>query len=395
MKDDVAIKVSHISKSFRVPHEKHNSLKDKAVHIFGPRNFTKFKALEDIDFEVKKGEFFGIVGKNGSGKSTLLKILANIYQPTSGKVKINGSLAPFIELGVGFNPELTGRENVFLSGAILGLSRKKVESLYETIVKFAGLEEFMDQKLKNYSSGMQVRLAFSIAIRGESEILLIDEVLAVGDSAFQSKCFDEFDKLKSRGKTIVLVTHDMDSVSRFCNRAILINEGGIQEQGDPETVARLYNKINNKMITNSLSESDYTNTKNLKYIEKVALLSIKNKPISKVDFDQTFSLSISLMNNNNKKVQNIGVSIYRLDGLCYFGTHMKLDNVDYTGQKNVKLKFSSAQFLPGTYYFKIGLFGKSDLDTLEFVDQCATFKVLDDKTKKYHGVSMISHKWVI
>ncbi|HMS92540.1 MAG TPA: ABC transporter ATP-binding protein [Candidatus Saccharibacteria bacterium] len=392
MREDIAISVKNISKSFRLPHEKHSSLKDKAVHIFGPRGYTSFSALKNIDFEVKKGEFFGIVGKNGSGKSTLLKILANIYQPTTGEVRINGSLAPFIELGVGFNPELTGRENVFLSGAILGLSRKKIERLYSAIVSFAGLEEFMDQKLKNYSSGMQVRLAFSIAIRGESEILLIDEVLAVGDSAFQSKCFDEFDKLKSQGKTIVLVTHDMDAVSRFCNRAILINDGEIQEEGEPGIVARLYNKINNAIITMNLAED--TNTKQeYRYLKDIKITSIQGKPLSKISVHDSFLLTMNILNNN--RVKNIGVSIYRLDGLCCFGTNMNLDNQVYAGQESISIKFNTVQLLPGTYYFKIGLFGRNDLDTVEFIERSAIFKVMDDKMKKYHGISMVNHEWIV
>jgi len=245
MDDEIAIKISHISKSFKLPHEKHNSLKDRAIHFFGSKNFTKYQALEDIDIEIKKGEFFGIVGKNGSGKSTLLKIIANIYQPTNGSISIQGTLSPFIELGVGFNPELTGRENVFLSGTILGLTKKKIEFLYDDIVKFSEMEEFMDQKLKNYSSGMMVRLAFSIAVRADADILLIDEVLAVGDASFQLKCLNYFKELKSKKKTVVFVSHDMKSVVKFCDKAILINDSKMVMQGKPELIAKSYFKLNN------------------------------------------------------------------------------------------------------------------------------------------------------
>ncbi len=245
MDDDVAIKISHISKSFKLPHEKHNSLKDRAIHFFGSKNFTKYQALEDIDIEIKKGEFFGIVGKNGSGKSTLLKIIANIYQPNGGSISIQGTLSPFIELGVGFNPELTGRENVFLSGTILGLTKKKIEFLYDDIVKFSEMEEFMDQKLKNYSSGMMVRLAFSIAVRADADILLIDEVLAVGDASFQLKCLNYFEELKRKKKTVVFVSHDMKSVVKFCDKAILIDDSKMVMQGKPELIAKRYFKLNN------------------------------------------------------------------------------------------------------------------------------------------------------
>ena len=201
---------------------------------------------------IKKGEFFGIVGRNGSGKSTLLKIIGGIYQPTKGSVTVNGTLTPFIELGIGFNPELTGRENIFLNGAILGLTHKEIVSKYDEIVSFAELERFMDQKLKNYSSGMQVRLAFSIAMQAHNDILLIDEVLAVGDAAFQRKCFNEFNKIKKSGKTVIFVTHDMGSVKRFCDRAMMIDRGKISIIGAPSEVAYAYQEANTILINKLL-----------------------------------------------------------------------------------------------------------------------------------------------
>src|SRR5258708_34456382 len=222
MDDNIAIKVDHVSKDFKLPHERVGSVKNLFVNVLRYLRHTKTyetqHALKDISFEIKKGEFFGIVGRNGSGKSTLLKILAGIYQPNSGMVYAHGKLVPFIELGVGFNPELTGRENVYLNGAMLGFSQKEVEAMYDEIVAFAELERFMDQKLKNYSSGMQVRLAFSMAIRAGNNILLLDEVLAVGDAAFQRKCYDYFMKLKTNKQTVVLVTHDMIAVQKNCDR---------------------------------------------------------------------------------------------------------------------------------------------------------------------------------
>lgn len=184
----------------------------------GIKGYKEQQVLKDISFEVEKGDFFGIVGRNGSGKSTLLKIISQIYVPEKGKVSVNGTLVPFIELGVGFNPELTGRENIYLNGALLGFTRSEIDAMYDDIVEFAELEEFMDQKLKNYSSVMQVRLAFSIAIKAEGDILVLDEVLAVGDEAFQRKCFEYFASLKKQKKTVILVTHDMASVQRFCTK---------------------------------------------------------------------------------------------------------------------------------------------------------------------------------
>jgi ABC-2 type transport system ATP-binding protein len=201
------------------------------------------RALHNIDFAIEKGEFFGIVGRNGSGKSTLLKILAGIYQPTEGSVETNGRLVPFIELGVGFNPELTGRENVYLNGALLGFSRAHIDAMYNDIVAFAELEDFMDQQLKNYSSGMQVRLAFSVATRAEADILLVDEVLAVGDAAFQRKCFEYFKQLKATNKTVIFVTHDMNAVREYCDRALLIEKSEIKQIGHPQDIAREYSLL--------------------------------------------------------------------------------------------------------------------------------------------------------
>ncbi len=243
--EDIAVKIDGVTKSFVLPHQQAGSLKDVFTSVLNRnRRYEKQTALKNIDLEIKKGEFFGIVGRNGSGKSTLLKIIAEIYQPTNGNVKINGKLVPFIELGVGFSPELSGRDNVYLNGAMLGFSRRQVADKYNRIVEFAELERFMDQKLKNYSSGMQVRLAFSVAtILAESDILLIDEVLAVGDADFQRKCFSYFKTLKREKKTVVFVSHDMGAVREYCDRAILIDNSKIVIAGDPEKVGAAYAKL--------------------------------------------------------------------------------------------------------------------------------------------------------
>ena len=240
---DLAIKVSNLHKSFRLPTERAFGLKQAIFNrLRGIKGYREQKVLRGVDFEIKKGEFVGIVGRNGSGKSTLLKTLAGIYYPEKGKIIVDGNLVPFIELGVGFNPELTGRENVYLNGALLGFSNYEMDKMYDEIWDFAELRDFQDQKLKNYSSGMQVRLAFSIAIRAKGDILLLDEVLAVGDAAFQQKCNDYFNSLHGN-QTVILVTHSMENVRRFCDRAILINDGEITMDGDPNEVADAYQKL--------------------------------------------------------------------------------------------------------------------------------------------------------
>ena len=239
----IAVHIENLHKSFQLPTEKAFGLKQAILNrLKGIKGHKEQKVLKGISFDVKRGEFLGIVGRNGSGKSTLLKVLSGIYVPEQGNVTINGTLVPFIELGVGFNPELTGRENVYMNGALLGFSNEEVGKMYDEIVDFAELREFMDQKLKNYSSGMQVRLAFSIAIRAKGDILVLDEVLAVGDADFQRKCNDYFESLYGR-QTVILVTHSMENVRKFCDRAILIEKGKIIKEGDPDEVATAYQNL--------------------------------------------------------------------------------------------------------------------------------------------------------
>ena len=240
MENDIAIRVRGLYKSFKLPTERAWGLKQAIFNrLKGVKGYTKQEVLRGVDFEVRKGEFLGIVGRNGSGKSTLLKLLSKIYVPDKGSIEVNGSLVPFIELGVGFNPELTGRENIYMNGAMLGFSNDEMDEMYDEIVEFAELRDFMDQKLKNYSSGMQVRLAFSIAIRARGDILILDEVLAVGDAAFQEKCNEYFSSLHGE-QTVILVTHSMENVTEFCDRAILLEKGKIIKDGAPEEVAEAY-----------------------------------------------------------------------------------------------------------------------------------------------------------
>lgn len=242
--EGVAISIRGVSKSFKIPLDGNTSIKQKILNIFKhKRGYRQFTPLNNVTFDIKQGEFFGVVGRNGSGKSTLLKTIAGIYVPNKGRVKVNGLLVPFIELGVGFNPELSGRENVYLNAALLGFSRKETARLYEEIVDFAELHDFMEEKLKNYSSGMQVRLAFSIAIQAKGDILLLDEVLAVGDSAFQQKCYNYFEQLKREKKTVVLVSHNMAAVERFCDRAALIEKGEVVFVGDSADAALHYKTL--------------------------------------------------------------------------------------------------------------------------------------------------------
>ncbi len=234
------IEVSGVSKAFRLPHERRTTLKEHVLHPFDRTSFEVQQALDDVSFTVDEGEFFGIIGPNGSGKSTLLKILAGIYRQDAGTVRVDGRLSPFIELGVGFNPELTARDNVLINGTLLGLGKRELDERFDEIFGFSGLERFVDQKLKNFSSGMQVRLAYSIAIQVVFDILLLDEVLAVGDAEFQEKCFATFDRFREVGKTIVFVSHDLGSIARFCERAVWVQDGRIAAIGPAGEVLERY-----------------------------------------------------------------------------------------------------------------------------------------------------------
>jgi ABC-type polysaccharide/polyol phosphate transport system ATPase subunit len=240
----VVIETRGVYKTFRIPEHRVDSLKERAVHPLRRIEHRQLHALRDVSFDIHQGEFFGIVGRNGSGKSSLLKIMASIYRADAGRVRMAGRVAPFIELGVGFNPELTARENGVLNGVLMGLTRREAQRRLGAVIEFAELEEFLDLKLKNYSSGMMVRFAFAVMVQADADIMLIDEVLAVGDAAFAQKCMDVFHERRAAGKTIVLVTHDMATVQSICHRAMLLDEGEIKYIGDPDGAALGYYRLN-------------------------------------------------------------------------------------------------------------------------------------------------------
>src|ERR1700689_523578 len=239
-----AVAVDAVTKTFRVPQERTDTLKERALHPLRRTHHETFQALSEVSFGVRRGEFFGIAGRNGSGKSTLLKCLAGIYGVDSGRIWMNGRLSPFIELGVGFNQDLAAKDNVVLNGIMMGLTPREARARYDAVIDFAELREFEELKLKNYSSGMHVRLAFSVAIQVDADILLVDEVLAVGDASFQQKCFDVFNRMRDEGRTIVFVTHDMATVNRFCHRALLLERGDVVALGKPQEVADHYLALN-------------------------------------------------------------------------------------------------------------------------------------------------------
>ena len=293
MSDNIAVKVEHVSKHFRLPTESSSSLRTTMVNYFkGIKGYREQQVLKDISFEVEKGDFFGIVGRNGSGKSTLLKIISQIYVPEKGPVTIDGKLVSFIELGVGFNPELTGRENVYLNGALLGFSTEEINEMYDDIVEFAELSEFMNQKLKNYSSGMQVRLAFSVAIQAKSDILVLDEILAVGDEAFQRKSREFFEEIRQdKSKTVILVTHDMSAVQRYCNKVIYIKDGKLEKSENLQEITNQYSEDN-------LESRSTHPRKKVEEKTRIWLEAKSNQVLS--DSTDTFDFLVHIENNDER-----------------------------------------------------------------------------------------------
>lgn len=391
-----AIIVKDVRKSFRIPLDKSSGLKQRVVNFYKrKKGYREFTALDGVSFEVKKGEFFGIVGRNGSGKSTLLKILAGVYSPDSGGVAVNGSLTPFIELGVGFNPELTGRENVFLNGALLGFSRQEMEVMYESIVDFAELHDFMEERLKNYSSGMQVRLAFSIAIRADSDILVLDEVLAVGDSAFQNKCFEYFRSLKNNNKTVILVTHSMDSVMSFCDRAMMLESGKVYTIGSVNKVTDVYYEKN--VASPQKNREDKTKKPKTAQLGDVHLLNEKGEVVTNFASGENITLAIPYeVRNKGVRKLNVGVGLHHTNTNAHMlGYNTLFDSFDVRPANGiVKLNIKNLSLQKGIYHFSVRLFGEDKDKTYD--DKPSTLSVsvsTAGSTADFGGLVKFEHTW--
>ncbi|MCX6733866.1 MAG: ABC transporter ATP-binding protein [Candidatus Peregrinibacteria bacterium] len=354
------IEVKNLYKTFKIPHERRDSLREHFVNFFRPVTYEVFHAVDDFSFSVEKGDFVGIIGRNGSGKSTLLKLLAGVYGSTKGTIEVHGKIAPFLELGVGFNPELTGKENVYLNGTILGLSERQVRSKYHDIVAFAGLEKFMDQKLKNYSSGMFVRLAFSVAIQADADILLLDEVLAVGDSDFQQKCFDKFREFKKMGKTIVFVTHDLGAVREFCNKAIYVKNGKMVASGLVDDVISQY-IYTDKVYEITSSQTIKTHGEKEVEITKVEYLDKNGENNGKFISGDPLTLRVHYRKNKEVDSAVCGIAIYRADGLHVYGTNSYLQVEEIVLKKSgyVDFKTDSLKLLSGSYAMTVAFHHKN------------------------------------
>jgi hypothetical protein len=378
--------INNLTKSFKIPLEASSGIKQKLINLLkGRKGYRIFTPLKDIDFTINEGDFFGIVGRNGSGKSTLLKTIAGIYTPNSGSVEVGGSLVPFIELGVGFNPELTGRENVFLNGALLGFSHDEMEAMYDKIVDFAELGDFMEERLKNYSSGMQVRLAFSIAIRAHADILLLDEVLAVGDEAFQKKCYAYFDKLKREKRTVILVTHDMSAVERFCNKAVFIEDGKVKMIGKPYRIAAAYSRSNIK----SYNESEGLDEQISDDFD-ITLRGSDGNEQTVYEYNETMTVELEWQQTG---VKHVGVAIFRENGEYVYGPNTYQEKVK-VADKNRAIYTVQLNLNEGSYFIKAGLMGADDTKTIAFTEEGPHFSVQRDYDHgRWGGVTKLKHTW--
>ena len=383
MADAAAISVHDLHKSFNLAENKHTSVKQLIVNLGRGHEKKRQKVLDGIDFEVKKGEFFGIVGRNGSGKSTLLKLLAGVYTPDSGSVTVSGNLTPFIELGVGFNPELSGHDNVYLSASLLGYTRKQVDGMYDDIVAFAELEEHMQKKLKNYSSGMQVRLAFAIAVKAKNDILIFDEVLAVGDEAFQQKCLRIFEEYRRIKQTVILVTHDMSSVRSLCTRAMLLEDGKIRAIGSVDSIADMY--------------SDQTSAKNDAQVEAVKKPSITKSPniavkpmVAKKVYlpSEMLTLLVDWKGKFDPNETIIGIAIMKTDGTYVFGSNTRGEPM-----MSPKLKYEVKLDLgPGRYTVMVAMLDKAG-NMIERTDEAFSFRIIGDDKNNVGGLTRLPYKY--
>ena len=394
------ITVGNISKQFSIPHEKIGTVKGALVNVLRKNPAEKFYALKNVSFEIKKGEFFGIIGRNGSGKSTLLKILAGVYTADNGFMEINGRISPFLELGIGFNPELSGRDNIYLNATVLGLAKKEIDEKFDSIVAFSELERFIDQKIKNYSSGMQVRLAFSVAIHANREILLMDEVLAVGDTNFQSKCLEEFSRYKELGKTVILVSHDINTIKTYCDKAILLRNGMLVKYGPANDVVNEYirGNIEDEELRTEHKRSNLPRMENnLDNPVTITHVKIFNRTGEEKNvFENSDKITIRIFYNNIKKIKKavFGIEIYSLSGCRLFGTHTKFNNkIILLDEDNSHIDFSfeANRLLNGQFFLSPAIANESCQIMYDYKDRAYSFKINGDNMDE--GFININGKW--
>jgi len=382
------VEVSHLSKRFRLPLDKSTTLKYRVTHWRSASRYRDLNALHDVSFDIPAGQFLGIAGPNGCGKSTLLKILCRIYEASSGTAVVNGEFSAFLELGVGFNPELTARENIYLGGAMLGLTRAQLHDKIDEVLAFAELEDFAEQKLKNFSSGMQVRLAFTVAILARTDLLIMDEVLAVGDASFQEKCFETFNKYKREGKTIVLVSHDLNSLEEYCDRVLLLNKGEVIADGPAAEVTAAYHRMiadhamataQDLPVAHTLGDLSRSGSQAVQ-IMSVGLLDGNSQPSRRFETGDPLILTVDLLAHRDVGDFVCGVALRRSDGVLVAGTNTFLDHVTVPsnppgGIISIRYTIDSLPLLSGGYTVQIAVEDTTGKTTYDHAHPAASFHV--------------------
>ena len=413
MAKDIVINVKNVEKSFKIYSDKGHTLKERLLFFKQRNSYTRHEVLKGVTLEIEKGEVVGLVGHNGCGKSTLLKLMTKIIYPDKGKIEINGKISSLLELGAGFHPDMTGRENIYTNASIFGLTKKEIDARLDDIIEFSELEEFIDSPVRTYSSGMYMRLAFSVAINVDADILLIDEILAVGDARFQAKCFNKMLELKKSGITIVIVSHDLGSIERLCNRAIWIEEGKIRDEGIPHDIVAEYlddimskdenkkikvqskEKIEEKITEKKESKKDKNRTgnKDVEIID-IKLLNEKDEVSDTYNSEDKLKIQVKYKRNNDELKDSVfGFGIFRNDGLNCYGTNTFIDNfgkIKIQDEGTVEVIIDQIQLLEGKYYLDIAFhdeYGKP-YDYIRKIKKFSIYSILKDA-----GIFRIKHKF--
>ena len=415
MAKDIVISVKNVEKSFKIYNDKGHTLKERLLFFKQRNSYTRHEVLRGVTLEIKKGEVAGLVGHNGCGKSTLLKLMTKIIYPDRGKIEIKGKISSLLELGAGFHPDMTGRENIYTNASIFGLTKKEIDARLDDIINFSELEEFIDSPVRTYSSGMYMILAFSVAINVDADILLIDEILAVGDARFQAKCFNKMLELKKRGITIVIVSHDLGSIERLCNRAVWIENGKIRDEGTPHDIVAEYlddimNKDKNENLQNKKNTKEETEKKEVEKEENdkdrnrtgnkdieitdIKLLNEKNEISDTYNSNDKLKIQVKYKKNNKELHDSVfGFGIFRNDGLNCYGTNTFIDNFEKIKIQNegiVEVEIDCIQLLEGKYYLDIAFhdeYGKP-YDYIRKIENFSVYSILKDT-----GIFRIKHKF--
>lgn len=417
MKPENAIEVKDVTKKFKVYLDKGHTLKEKTL-FRKRRAYEERSVLNGISFEVKKGEAVGLIGHNGCGKSTTLKLLTKIMYPDSGTIEMCGRVSSLIELGAGFHPDLSGRENIYINASIFGLTRKEIEERLEEIIAFSELEEFIDNPVRTYSSGMYMRLAFSIAINVDADILLIDEILAVGDAGFQSKCFNWLKEIKLNGTTIVIVSHSMGQIEQICDKSVWIHNGIIKIEGSPRDVHPQYlDYVSERRQTIAEKEEQRRNAKSIKKtaevrkehmqqkkmrwgngkarIESVYFISEDGKIIKSLKTDASVTITIAYKVNQIVKDASFGIGIFRIDGTHCYGTNTRIDQLDSFDINNdgtVRFSIDAMSLLPGRYFLDVAIECEMGI-AVDYYKEACEFEVFS--TKSDVGIARLKHRWYL